>query len=76
MILICLFINKVDLLDTEEISEEEIKEIKKRYDPLFKRLALRSSGVFLTRILGSAATGENLDVLQEHLLECSADSDK
>ena len=68
---ICLFINKVDLLDTEEINEDEANEIKKKYDTLFKQLSLRSSGIFLTRILGSAATGKNVEILREHLLQYS-----
>ena len=69
---LCLFINKIDLLDKEEINEDEILEIKKKFDPLFRRLSLRSSGIYLTRIVGSASTGENISVLKENLLEYSA----
>lgn len=63
---VCLFVNKADLIDgNTEVLERQCVEL---FQPLIQRLERRGRGRLVKIIVGSAATGQGLPLVKEHLV--------
>ena len=63
---VCLFVNKADLIDgNTEVLERQCIEL---FQPLIQRLEKRGRGRLVKIIVGSAATGQGLPLVKEHLV--------
>lgn len=70
---VCIFINKTDLLVNN--SDNMIENIRSNYESIRRLISQRSRGARVETIVGSAETGEGVNILKQNLIEVSCAED-